>query len=97
MQITWSISNLDHRTSDGFVTTAHWRCDAVDGEFSASVYSTCSWNEGQPAVPYASLSEATVLGWVWASVDKQATEDAVTAQINAQKTPVQASGLPWSQ
>lgn len=95
MQIKWSISNLDRRTSDGFVTTAHWRCDAVDGEFSASVYSTCSWNEDQPTVPYSSLSEATVLGWVWQSVDKQATEDAVTAQINAQKNPVQASGLPW--
>lgn len=93
--ITWSISNLDRRTSDGFVTTSHWRCDAVDGEFSASVYSTCSWNEGQPTVPYSSLNEATVLGWVWASVDKQATEDAVTAQINAQKNPVSASGLPW--
>ena len=93
--ITWSISNLDRRTSDGFVTTAHWTCSAVDGEFSASVYSTCSWNEGQPTVPYASLSEATVLGWVWQSVDKQATEEAVTAQINAQKHPVQASGLPW--
>ena len=93
--ITWSISNLDRRTSDGFVTTAHWTCSAVDGEFSASVYSTCSWNEGQPTVPYASLSEATVFGWVWQSVDKQATEEAVTAQINAQKHPVQASGLPW--
>lgn len=93
--ITWSIPQLDRRTSDGFVTTAHWRCDAVDGEFSASVYSTCSWNEGQPTVPYSSLSEATVLGWVWQSVDKQATEDAVMAQIEAQKHPVQASGLPW--
>lgn len=95
MQIKWSIANLDRRTSDGFVTTAHWVCDAVEGEFWASAYSTCSWNEGQPTVPYSSLSEATVLGWVWQSVDKQATEEAVTAQINAQKNPVQASGLPW--
>jgi hypothetical protein len=95
--ITWSISNLDRRTSDGFVTVAHWRCDAVDGEFSASVYSTCSWAEGQPTVAYDALTQETVLGWVWASVDKQATEDAVTAQINAQKNPVSASGLPWSQ
>ena len=97
MQIKWSISNLDRRTSDGFVTTAHWVCCAEDGEFSASVYSTCSWNEGQPTVAYDALTQETVLGWVWASVDKQATEDAVTAQINAQKNPVSASGLPWAQ
>ena len=95
MQITWTISNLDRRTSDGFVTVAHWRCDAVDGEFSASVYATCSWAEGVPTVAYDALKQETVLGWVWASVDKQATEAAVTAQIEAQKNPVQASGTPW--
>jgi hypothetical protein len=96
MNITWTIYQLDRRTSDGFVTTAHWRCDGVDGDFSASIYATCGWSEGQPVTPYASLTQETVLGWVWASgVDKEATEAAVTAQIEAQKNPVQASGTPW--
>ena len=96
--ITWSIQNLDRRTSDGFVTVAHWRCDAVDGEFSASVYATCSWSEGQPTVAYDALTQETVLSWVWASgVDKDATEAALAAQIEEQKHPVQASGLPWAQ
>lgn len=98
MQITWSIQNLDRRTSDGFVTVAHWRCDAVDGEFSASVYSTCSWADGTPTIPYNQVTEAEVLAWCWASgVDKDATEAAVTAQIEAQKNPVTSSGLPWAQ
>ena len=96
MQITWTISQLDRRTSDGFVTTAHWRCTAVDGDFSASIYATCGWSEGQPVTPYASLTQETVLGWVWDSIDKDATEAAVTAQIEAQKNPVQATGLPWA-
>lgn len=97
MSATWKISQLDRRTSDGFVTTAHWTCSDVDGEFSGSVYSTCSWSEGQPSVAYESLTEAAVLAWVWESVDKEATEAAVAAQIEAQKNPVQASGLPWTQ
>jgi hypothetical protein len=97
MTPVWTISNLDRRTSDGFVQTAHWQCSGVDGEHSASVYATCSWSEGQPTVPYASLTEAAVLNWVWESVDKAATEAAVAAQIEAQKNPVSASGLPWSQ
>ena len=95
MTIAWTISALDRRTSDGFVTTAHWQCSGVDGEHSASVYATCSWSEGQPTVPYASLTEATVLSWVWQSVDKEATEAAVAAQIEAKKNPVSASGTPW--
>jgi hypothetical protein len=96
MTPVWTISSLDRRTSDGFVTTAHWQCSGVDGEHSASVYATCSWSEGQPTVPYASLTEAAVLNWVWESVDKAATEAAVAAQIDAQKNPVSASGTPWS-
>jgi hypothetical protein len=97
MTPVWTISSLDRRTSDGFVQTAHWQCSGVDGEHSASVYATCSWSEGEPAVPYASLTEAAVLNWVWESVDKAATEAAVAAQIEAKKNPVSASGTPWSQ
>ena len=93
---TWTISQLDRRTSDGFVTTAHWQATAVDGDYSASIYSTCSWSEGQPTVPYASLTQDQVLGWCWQSgVDKAATESALAASIAAQKNPVSAAGVPW--
>ena len=99
MQITWTISQLDRKTSDGFVTTAHWRCTGVDGEFTGTVYATCSWQEtpDQQLIPYDQLTEATMLGWIWTSgVDKAATEAAVAAQIEAQKNPPIESGVPWS-
>jgi hypothetical protein len=48
-------------------------------------------------IPYADLTQETVLGWIWESVDKDATEAAVAAQIEAQKHPVTATGVPWSQ
>ena len=93
----WAVTQMDRKTADGFVTTAHWTCSGVDGEYSASIYSTCSWSEGTPSVPYANLTEQTVLEWCWASgVDKAATEAALAQQIELQKNPVQASGLPWS-
>jgi hypothetical protein len=93
---TWTISQLDRRTSDGFVTTAHWQASSVDGDYSASVYSTCSWSEGQPTVPYASLTQDQVLGWCWQSgVDKAATEAALAQNIAMQKNPPVSQGLPW--
>jgi hypothetical protein len=96
MTTTWTISQLDRNTANGFVTTAHWQATAVDGEHTASIYSTCSWADGTVNVPYADLTQEIVLGWVWANgVDKQATEDALAAQIALQKNPVQASGTPW--
>lgn len=94
MTISWKISQLDRQTSDGFVTTAHWQCVGTDGEFSDSVYSTASWT-GEPATPYESLTQDVVLGWIWESVDKDATEAAVQAKIDAQKNPVTAQGVPW--
>jgi hypothetical protein len=97
MTTTWKITTLDRNTADGFVTTAHWTATAVDGEHSASAYATVSWAEGTPAVPYASLTEATVLNWVWESVDKTATEASLAAQIELLKNPVKASGTPWGQ
>ena len=99
MSITynWSVSNLDSNTADGFVFCAHWQVSAVDGEHSASAYATVSWPEGTPTIPYANLTEATVLNWVWESVDKTATEASLAAQIALLKNPVKATGTPWGQ
>lgn len=97
MQVNWKINTLDRRTSDGFVQTAHWQATAVDGEHTASVYSTCSWADGQPTVPYAQLTEQQVLAWCWENgVDKAATEQALADQIAAAKAPATATGTPWS-
>jgi hypothetical protein len=94
MTTTWTISQLDRQTSDGFVTTAHWRCDAVDGDFSASSYGTCGF-DGELTTPYESLTKEQVLEWVWQTVDKDATEASLASQIEAQKNPVSATGVPW--
>jgi hypothetical protein len=95
MSVTWKISTLDREVSNGFVTTAHWTATAVDGDYTASTYATCSWAEGTPAIPYANLTEATVLAWVWESIDKEATEASLAAQIALLKNPVKATGTPW--
>jgi len=94
---TWTISQLDRKTADGFVTTAHWQATAVDGEHTASIYSTTSWADGTVNIAYDALTPETVLGWVWESVDKTATEAALAANIALQKAPVTASGTPWGQ
>ena len=42
--IVWNISQTNYETANGFITTAHWQATATDGEYSASVYSTCGWS-----------------------------------------------------
>jgi hypothetical protein len=93
---TWKINTLESNTADGFVSVAHWSATAVDGEHSASAYATVSWAEGTPTIPYANLTEAEVLSWVWESVDKAATEASLAAQIALLKNPVKSTGVPWN-
>ena len=95
MTITWKINNLERQTSDGLVTVVHWGATAVDGENSASIVNTQALERGDSFVNYDTLTEETVLGWLWSKIDKEAVEAALEAQIEAQKAPVSANGLPW--
>ena len=99
---TWTIANLERNVADGGVTVANWRVTEEetvgDDTFTASAYGTCGFTPDPDAddfVAYDSLTEATVLGWVQAEVDQDATEAALTANIEAQKNPVSADGMPW--
>ena len=97
MTTTWTITQTDYLVADGFITTAHWTCTAVDGEYIASVYSTCSFALAEPAIPYDSVTEQEVLSWCWNNgVDKDATEASLAQQIELLKNPVTATGTPWS-
>jgi hypothetical protein len=94
----WVVTQTNYEVSNGFIQTAHWQCNAVDGDYTASIYSTCSWADGTPTVPYADVTMQEVLDWCWASgVDKAATEAAVQQQINNQiNPPVVTPPLPWA-
>jgi len=99
---TWTIAQLERNTADGGVVVAHWRATATEtvGEdtFSASSYGTAGFTpdpESPDFVPFESLTEADVLEWVYESVDKDATEAALAANIEDQKAPKTVAGTPW--
>ena len=97
MTTTWTITQTDYQTANGFIFTAHWTATAVDEGYTASIWSTCSWADGTPTIPYADVTMQEVLDWCYAAgVDKTATEAALAQQIELQKNPVTATGTPWS-
>jgi hypothetical protein len=94
---TWKIVNMERDASTGFVNVAHWTCSDVDGEYLGSTYGSLGLS-GELTIPYADLTEATVIGWVKASLGEEtvaATEAAVAAQIADAKEPKVATGTPW--
>ena len=98
----WSIANTERYLDTGGVFVVHWRVTAEetvgDETFTASAYGTVGFTPDADAddfVAYDSLTEEVVMGWVHAEVDQSATEAALTANIEAQKNPVSADGMPW--
>jgi hypothetical protein len=98
----WTIQQMDRLTADGFVVTVHYRVLAIDGDDHdcvASTYGTISYTQeqGETYIPYASLTQAIVVGWVQESLGKDVVEASLAANIALQKAPVTASGTPWGQ
>jgi hypothetical protein len=97
MTITWNIEQMDRQTSNGLVTTVHWRANAAEDTYSATSYGSVGLTAGQSLIPFADLTKEVVIGWVKSKLGTEqvtAVEESLTAQIEAQKEPVSASGLP---
>ena len=98
--IEWCETTPDNADPAKAVLQVGWRCNGQDGDYSGSVYSTCTLPAADPAsfVPYADLTQDQVLGWIWANgVNQAATEAAVAQQIEMQKNPPTIQPpLPWS-
>ena len=106
---TWSVSDMQHMDSDGGVFLVYWSMVSSDGTYSASEGGKlrCEYDaSSSDFIPYADLTEADVLGWVYASlVEGDETPDAAKARIEADRTAKvqgqidraasQSLGVPW--
>ena len=97
---TWSVSQLERETADGFVFTAHYTVNAADDTYNAGAYGSIGFERPETLIAYADLTEEVVIGWVKEAIggdDKVAeVEAALQAQLDEQKAPTKASGTPWS-
>ena len=89
------VNQLDRNTEGDIVTTVHWTASKQDGEFTASSYGSVGVEVGDTVIPFASLTEEVVKTWLAEKLDLEAMEASLDAQIEAQKNPVTATGLPW--
>ena len=104
---TWNIQQLNcYPELDGetdVVFTVHWTLAATDGTYAGSVYGSVGVTLDPDAafVPYASLTEAQVIGWVQDALGEEqvASYEANVAQQIADQInpPVVTPPLPWSE
>jgi len=96
---TWGINTLERETDDGFVFTAHYTVNASDEAYSSGAYGSVSFQRPDNLIPYADLTEDIVIGWVKEALggDEKVSEIEATlqAQIDEQRAPSKAAGVPW--
>ena len=96
---SWAIATLDRETSDGYVFTAHYTVSAKDDTYSAGAYGSLGFKrpEGE-LIPFADLTEGTVVQWILDALGEDKVTsicEALQTQIDEQRTPTKAAGLPW--
>ncbi len=94
---TWHIAQLERETADGYVFTAHYTVDANDGTYKAGAYGSIGFERPEEdLIPFADLTEEIVIGWVKERLDVEQIEAALQSQLDEQRHPSKASGLPWA-
>jgi hypothetical protein len=98
MEYNWQIVNMTRLASDGFVVAVTYNVWAVDGVYFANKFGIVNYTEqeGETYIPYEDLTPEIVASWVQDSLGKEEVEASLAAEIEAQKHPVELSGLPWS-
>lgn len=96
----WKINTLERETDDGFVFTAHYTVNAADDTYSAGAYGSIGFQRPENLIPYNQLDEPTVIGWVQEALggDEKVAEieAALQGQIDEQRNPTKAAGVPWA-
>ena len=99
---TWQINTLERELSSGYVSKAIFRVNGEDGTYKFRATGEVDLPKPDTLVPYADLTEETVLKWVKDKLDADkagtvaAIEAAVENGVNEQKTPTTGVGKPWS-
>ena len=84
-----------------YVVNALWEVTGVDGANTASIGGNTQFNSADQEgafIPYASLTEATVIGWIPESAIASAqacVQGQIDSMINPPVSP-EAQPLPWS-
>lgn len=105
MTTNWKIASMKRLTDSGLVIEATYIFNAEEGNvLDRQVGSlTFSGSPEEPGfVPYESLTEEIVLGWVFNKLGSQKTEietnvtTRVTERYNQQQNNPHSNGLPWT-
>ncbi len=98
---TWTIAQLERSVSDGMIQTVHYQVAAKDDAYASSAYGSLGLEPADPEsmVPYSELSPELCVQWVKDSFGPEKVaeiEGALQDQLDQQRAPRVAQGVPWT-
>ena len=98
---TWRVANLERETSDGYVYTIHYTVDAKNDTYSAGAYGSIGLERPEgDLIPFSELTEdQVVMEWLLPKIGEEKVQEihaALQTQLDEQRQPTKASGLPWA-
>jgi len=96
---TWKIANLERETADGFVFVAHYTVSAEDGTYSSGAYGSIGFERPENLIPFADLQEEQIVQWVKEALGEEKVQGVLAAlqnQLDEQRAPTKAAGVPWA-
>jgi hypothetical protein len=90
---------------ESVIKTLHWRCYATEGDEQSTCYGSIGLESPDPEAfeVYEGLTEATVVGWLKATLDAQQEgqveqiEASLAGEIEKRRNPpIVTAPLPWA-
>jgi hypothetical protein len=95
----WGVAQMERHTADGIVFTVHYTVAANDGTYASSAYGSLGLEQPEgDVIPYAELTPEIVTGWIKDKFGEEKVaeiEAALQKQLDEQRNPTAAQGLPW--
>ena len=98
--MNYAITNIERQANDGLVTKVKWVGTYVDEREYESAEGEVTLERSDTSTPFDDLTEETVLGWVFAKIDKTEIEESLKNKVNLKKqdkaSPSVLTGMPWA-
>lgn len=102
----WEVTSLYtvDTPEQGFVVNVSYKVSGTDGTYSSEMSSIMSFpfTEGQTVIPFDSLTEDLVIGWIKSELEENGVlsiTSTIDGQINSQNNPPvspKIAPLPWN-
>ena len=104
MSITnvWSVTDCLRETADGYIKTAAFRIVGTDGTYSHTMSGKVDLERPETLIPYSEVTSDQAVDWIKEAITAEdpeiinKIEAAIETNINEQRQPTQATGVPWN-